>query len=145
VGHWRWLTQVLTCLALIAGSDAAIAGDLGDASRDSVLISITIAPRLTVREVDQFDDRGPVNRDGNLCIATSPQTGTYHIELVAPVEHRSESNLLGQELVPRPSSEAALRCGTLGSDVQALFSLGQNLQQSLRRPSEALTFLIIPD
>jgi hypothetical protein len=127
----------LTCMPM-----SAEAGILGQTSRGTVSISVTIAPHVVVTEPSRPLRAQVGDGSGALCIASSGLI-SYRATLLARIDGRSEA--IDLPLTRRDRLSADPRsCGQLAG-AAATVRLDNRLVQAIRGSGVPATLLIIPD
>jgi hypothetical protein len=123
-------------------SMSAEAGVFGPTSRDTISISVTIAPHVVVTEVFRPLRAQVGDGSGSLCIASSGLIA-YRATLLARIDGRPETIDLPLTRKDTPSTDrqsCAQRAGTT-----ATVNLDNQLVRGIRRSGEPATLLIVPD
>lgn len=134
--------RVLLLLGLAGISTSAEAGILGPTSRNTVSISVTVAPHVVVSEVSRPTRLAAGDTATALCIGSRGLTA-YRATLLARIDGRSEA--IDLPLVRKGQLSADRQ--SCGQDVGAgaTVHLDSRLAQAIRGSTEPATLLIIPD
>jgi hypothetical protein len=132
-------TLLTAFVALTASAAAARAGELGPTSRDSVSISITIAPHVAVSRAPQGTDIASPD-DAGFCVETNGMHD-YHVAVLGAAGPARQQAAISRSL----PAGGRMSCGGAGSVSFAGIDPSDGDPRTSDHSSQAVTLLITPD